>query len=235
MNSSDNAFARFFGVIARKQTYLNMLHVLLSFPLGLFYFVFLVTGLAVGIGTIIIWIGLLILAMVMAAWFLFILFERQLAAGLLQVKMNPLETPRTRMAGTTWRKVVAYLKNPVTWKGLLYLFLKFPLGVGFFSVGTSFLAITISFLAAPIGYRFFYPEVWFTMEKIWRVDTLGEAMILFVVGALLLFVTLHLINGMARISAQLAKALLDNPSDHSQEVLTEGEFSNQLKSQDDQE
>ena len=104
----------------------------------------------------------------MAAWFLFILFERQLAAGLLQVKMNPLETPRTRMAGTTWRKVVAYLKNPVTWKGLLYLFLKFPLGVGFFSVGTSFLAITISFLAAPIGYRFFYPEVWFTMES-WRV------------------------------------------------------------------
>lgn len=235
MNSSDNAFARFFGVIARKQTYLNMLHVLLSFPLGLFYFVFLVTGLAVGIGTIIIWIGLLILAMVMAAWFLFILFERQLAAGLLQVKMNPLETPRTRMAGTTWRKVVAYLKNPVTWKGLLYLFLKFPLGVGFFSVGTSFLAITISFLVAPIGYRFFYPEVWFTMEKIWRVDTLGEAMILFVVGALLLFVTLHLINGMAWISAQLAKALLDNPSDHSQEVLTEGKFSNQLKSQDDQE
>jgi hypothetical protein len=34
---------------------------LLAFPLGVVYFVFLVTGFSLGIGTLIIWIGMIIL------------------------------------------------------------------------------------------------------------------------------------------------------------------------------
>lgn len=211
MDTGENVFKRFFGVIARGQTYLNLLHVLLAFPLGLFYFVFLVTGLSVGIGTIIVWVGLVILALVMAAWWLFILFERQLAVGLLRVEMDPLETPNTREAQTTWKKIGAYLGNPVTWKGLLYLFLKFPLGLAIFIVSTVAISLTAYFITAPLTYQFINPEVWFTFNTFWRIDTLSDAMIALVIGAVLLFVTLHLVNGMAWISGWLAKVLLGNP------------------------
>ena len=38
-----------FGVVWEPRTYLNVLYLLISLPLGTFYFVFLVTGLALGI------------------------------------------------------------------------------------------------------------------------------------------------------------------------------------------
>jgi len=40
---------QFFGVAAREGTYLNIIYLLLAFPLGCAYFVFLVTGLSLGL------------------------------------------------------------------------------------------------------------------------------------------------------------------------------------------
>ncbi len=212
MDTTEKALKRIFGVIARGQTYLNLIYVLLAFPLGLFYFVFLVTGLSVGIGLAIVWVGLLILALMLGAWWLFILFERQLATGLLQVKLDPLETPKTKDAQTTWKKIGAYLSNPVTWKGLLYLFLKFPLGIILFVLVVTFVSVTLSFLAAPLFYSFgYFPEIWFTASTYWQINSLGEAMILSVAGIPMIFITLHLVNGLAWISGWLAKVLLGNP------------------------
>ncbi len=59
MNETTNStqkryIKRFFGVVARGQSYLNMIYLLLAFPLGVCYFVFLVTGLSLGIGLLII-------------------------------------------------------------------------------------------------------------------------------------------------------------------------------------
>ncbi len=51
----------FFGVIARPQSYINIFYLLLAFPLGIAYFVFLVTGISVGASLIIIWVGIPIL------------------------------------------------------------------------------------------------------------------------------------------------------------------------------
>lgn len=212
MDNTEIVLKRIFGVIARGQTYLNLIYVFLAFPLGLFYFVFLVTGLSVGVATVIIWIGVLILVLVMGASWLFILFERQLAIGLLQVKMDPLETPKTREAQTFWKKIGAYLTNPTTWKGLLYLFLKFPLGIVYFCVLVTFVAVTFSFLGAPFYYSFFHAEVYLSPTYYWTVDTLGKAMALFVAGIPMLFVTLHVVNGMAWISGWLSKVLLGNPA-----------------------
>ena len=39
-----------FGPATERQTYLNLLYLLLSFPLGIAYFVFLTTGLSLGTG-----------------------------------------------------------------------------------------------------------------------------------------------------------------------------------------
>lgn len=211
MEQTDTVAKNIFGVIARGQTYLNLLYNLLAFPLGLFYFIVLIVGLSVGIGTVIIWIGLLILALMLGAWWLFILFERQLASGMLKVKLGVVDTPKTQSAQTIWKKIGAYLSNPVTWKGLLFLFLKFPFGLVVFVVLVTLGSIVLYLLTAPVTYQFFCPEVWFTFNTYWKIDTLSDAMIAFVISVPLIFVTLHVSNGLAWVSGWLAKVLLGNP------------------------
>src|SRR5512142_3250624 len=99
MESLKSSLSKFFGVVIRGQTYLNALYLLLAFPLGLFYFVFLVTGLSVGIGTVIIWVGLLILALVFAGWYAMLAFEREMAIGMLRENIPPMS--RENLAGKT--------------------------------------------------------------------------------------------------------------------------------------
>jgi len=48
----------FFKVIVSGQAYLNLFYLLVAFPLGVFYFVFLVSGLSAGVSLAIIWVGI---------------------------------------------------------------------------------------------------------------------------------------------------------------------------------
>ncbi len=208
-----DAFKKFFGVVAQGQSYLNMLYLLFSFPLGLFYFVFLVSGLAIGISTIIIWIGLLFLVAVFAVWYALIIFERQLAIWMLREEIAPIvreEIPNQ----TTWQRFVSAVKNPVTWKGLLYLFARFPLGVFSFVVLVTLLSISLSLLGAPLYYNLVSPEVDITlfsgMENPVVIDTLSEALIASLVGLLLLIGSMHVFNGLAWVSGKFARVMLGN-------------------------
>ena len=83
-----------FAVAWRSRTYLRILYLLLAFPLGLFYFVFLVTLIATGVATALIagiGIGLLLLAL--ACWFGFAGLERILAIHWLGVRVPPRSVP----------------------------------------------------------------------------------------------------------------------------------------------
>ena len=88
----------FFGVIAEPQSYINILYLLLGLPLGIAYFVFLVTGISVGAGLIIIWVGVPILALVLAGSWAICEFERILAVTLLKEEIP--RTTRTRSSVT---------------------------------------------------------------------------------------------------------------------------------------
>jgi hypothetical protein len=222
MEPKSNFFDRFFGVIVHKQTYLNALYLLLAFPLGLFYFIFLVTGLSLGISLVIIWVGLLLLAVVFAAWYGMLVFERRMAISLLHVDIPPMA--RESYAGkTTWQKVKAALANPVTWKGLLYLFAKFPLGILSFVVLVTFLSLSVSLLAAPFYYQWVQPQVSLDLggrmlnNSIWLVDTLPEALLACFAGLAMAFLSLHIFNGLAWVSGRFARVMLGNFS--SQPVL----------------
>ncbi|HWR65274.1 MAG TPA: sensor domain-containing protein [Bellilinea sp.] len=210
MNQNKSLFDQVFGVVARGQTYLNFLYLFLAFPLGLIYFIFLTVGLSLGIGTIIIWIGLAILALVIAGWWLMASFERVMAINMLKVDIPPMTTAKLEKATTTLDKLGAYLSNPVTWKGLAYLLIKFPLGTLSFVVLTTFTVTTVVLLSAPIVFPFFNPvvELWNTSIV---VDTMAEASVGFVIGLALLFVSLHIFNGLAWVSGQFAKVMLGNP------------------------
>jgi two-component system, OmpR family, phosphate regulon sensor histidine kinase PhoR len=111
-----------------KQSYKNIGYLFCSFLLSLCYFVLIVPGILLGIGTLIIWLGVPILFVVTWLWWQFAAFERFLAIRWLGVVIAPLDAGSPRLDGW-WQVFQARLSNRMTWKILAYLLLKFPLSV----------------------------------------------------------------------------------------------------------
>jgi hypothetical protein len=201
---------KFFRVMGSGQAYLNLVYLLLSFPLGIFYFVFLISGLSIGFPLLIIWVGIPILLLVGAGWWLLAAFERQMAIHWLKEDIAPMTQPAAE-GEDLWARFKDYFLNPVTWKGLLYLFLKFPLGIFSFVVLITFVSLTVSFLAMPVLYQGFAaltPEIDFGGGFIWYIDNINDALLATVIGVFLWPVTLHALNGVTWLHAKLAKFLL---------------------------
>jgi hypothetical protein len=206
MNETLTPFSRFFRVFIRPQTYLNLVYLLLAFPLGLFYFIFLVVGISTGISLIIIWVGILILAVVLAgSWFL-AAFERLSANALLQAEILPITLPE-KPGSSLWQRVKSYLESPSTWKGMLFLFLKFPLGLISFILTTVLLAISLGLMAAPLVYPYI-PVTFFTQS----VNTLPEALGVFLFGFLVLTGSLHVFNFYAGLMKHFSRSMFGSES-----------------------
>ena len=207
------------SVITRQQTYVNVFYLLLSFPLGIGYFVFLVTGLSVGFGLLVIWVGVPILALVLAGSWVLSRLEQEIANRVLRLDIPSIIFPRTsnplsadatglgfteRVFARTWRQVKALLSDRLTWTGMVYLFLKFPLGVASFVIVVTLASVTASLLGAP-----FYYWVGDGIDfGIWQVDQLWEALILMLAGVPSLFISLHLFNATAYVSGRIARVML---------------------------
>jgi hypothetical protein len=194
------ALRAFFGVVVRGQSYRNLLYLALSFPLGLGYFIFLVTGLSVGASLIIIWVGIPILLFTLAGWWVMGMFERELVISLLRVDIPPMS--RETASGGAWARLKAHLRNPVTWKCLAYLYVEFPFGIAALTVLAT-AGLLASFVAAPV----IYPWVDWSIGS-WEIDTLGEAFIWPVPGLLGALILMHVMNGMAYVWARFARLML---------------------------
>lgn len=195
--TNQSAVTRFFSVIIEPQTYLNLLYLLLSFPLGIGYFVFLVVGFSVGIGLLIVWVGVPILLLMIAAWWGLAAFEHQLAVWLLRMKMPPM-CPHISPKTDLWEKIKAHFKNPVTWKSLAYLFVKFPLGIFSFVLVVTLLSVSIAMML-PVFSIFIFPVK----------HLVGLPLVIIsLMGLLLLIASLHIFNGLAKVSGHWARMML---------------------------
>ena len=116
--------------------------------------------------------------------------------------MAPEPSGRPR---SLWKTVQEFLSNPVTWKGMGYLFLKFPLGIFSFILTTVLLALPVAFLLAPLAWGF--DDVYYDIP-FWNVDTFGETLILAAMGVVGLLVSIQLLNGLALVWRELAGVML---------------------------
>lgn len=190
----------FFNVVARRSTYGNIAYVWLAFPLGLTYFVLLTTGSALSIGLSLLWIGLL----VMLAFVLSIRglgnFERLLSKWLLG---EPVAMP-AGAAGETkaWPRLKSILKDPATWKGALFLLVKFPVGLTCWIVSVVSFAVSLGFILAPFdqGGTLYLGD--------WTIHDPTGGLLISAFGALLLLVTLHVHNAMGALWRFMARHLL---------------------------
>jgi hypothetical protein len=197
---------RFFQVALEGQTYLNILYLLLAFPLGLAYFIILVTGFSLGFGLAVIWIGLLILALMVAVWWIMAVVERQLAIWLLHEQVPPMSRP-TSSGQDLWARAKSHLANPVTWKSLVYLFVKFPLGILSFVVVVTCLSLSAGLIAAPFLHPYGALEL-----GVWRIESQSQAWFVAVIGVVVALLSMHLMNGLAWVSGRLARLMLGNAS-----------------------
>jgi len=195
-----------FGPATRTQTYLNVLYHLLAFPLGIAYFVFLITGVSLGAGLLILLIGFPILYVVLAVCRALGALERWMARSVLNVRVpTPLPPP----AGSgLWQAFKAVIVDVQTWKTFCYLLLKFPFGILSFVVVVTALTTSVALILAPLTYGVTTIDF-----GAWQVDSKDEAAVWCLVGFVLLILSMHLMNWLARIWGRFAQIMLgpDDP------------------------
>lgn len=183
-----------------------VIYLWLSFPLGLFWFVGLVVGFAVGLPLTILWIGFAILAVTLAGAWLAAGLERQLAIHLLGADVPPRIPLRAGKA-----RVRDIAVSPALWKGLLFLGLRFPFGLVGWVFSIVSLAISSSFLLAPWVELTGFDDLDLVLDirpVFWNVDTPLELWQLSALGYGLLVVSLHTHRAMGWAWARLAEWLL---------------------------
>ncbi|WMW25976.1 sensor domain-containing protein [Methanolobus sediminis] len=191
------AIREFLMVAFKKQTYLNILYLLFSFPLGTAYFIFLVTGLSFGFGLLIVWVGIPVLLLIFLAWWEIASFERQMAIWLLGTEIPSMYT-QSFYGDSILNKFIQRVKSPVTWKALIFLLLKFPLGIFSLVLMVVLLGLTLTMLFTPVLY----------LLGVSDVNSALEAFIVSLSGMLVGFVSLHVLNMLAIISGNFARIML---------------------------
>jgi hypothetical protein len=200
-----DALRHFIGAPFRPRTYGNLLYLLLALPLGVAYFVFLSVGLTAGFGLTLIWIGIPLLALVFAGTWAFAAFERQAAIHLLGAAVPPMAPPPTGEARTAWQRAGDFFANPVTWKGMGFLLLKFPLGVVSFVATVVLLSVSGALVLAPL---FWDLEGLSIDTVVFRVDSPGGAWACSLLGVGLIFLSLNLLNALGSVWRGTATLLL---------------------------
>jgi hypothetical protein len=207
-NRSRQAILGFLKAPLTLRSYANLAYLLLAFPLGLAYFLFLVVGLSVGFGLAIVWVGVPILLLVLLGSWGLAALERRLAIGLLGAEVPPMAPREDQGPRSLGSQLGGFLKNPVTWKGLGFLLLKFPLGLAGFVFTVTTLAISVALLLTPFFYAWNPPELFYG----WYADTPARALLCSVLGLGLVWITLNLLNGLAWFWKTLAEAALGEAS-----------------------
>ena len=190
-------------------TYGRIAYLLIALPLGIVWFTFLVTAIAVGLGTAITLIGIPILVGTLYAWRWAAKLERRLIASLTGVQIEDPYRPEPEGAGWS-RRISTRLGDPASWKDLVFLLIQLPLGIASFTAAAVVLGLALSWIAAPAWY-------WSTPEGIElgiaTVDTLGEALLLVPLGLVVAFLGIPALGQLGRLYGLLAKLLLGSTPD----------------------
>lgn len=190
-------------------TWTAAIYLWLAFPLGLLWFVGLLVGFAAGLPLTIVWIGFALLAATLAgAWFAEGL-ERQLAIRLLGAAVPPRIA---RQSGPERpARIGDVLGGPALWKGLVFLALRFPLGLASWLFSLVSLVVSTAFLFAPWVELAGWEELDLVVDirpAFWVVDTTAELWLLSLAGYALLVVSLHAHRALGWAWARLAEWLL---------------------------
>jgi len=201
-----SALASFFGVALEARTYGALFYMLLSLATGTFFFTWVVTGLSLSLGLMVLIIGIPVAVLFFGSVRGLSLLEGRLVEALLGERMprRPTYADRSR----SWlQRIGDMFTDGRTWLTLLYFVLMLPLGIVYFTIATTLLSTSIGFIWAPVAALFSSDYVGIHIDGI-QMLPVWVTPLLAMVGVLLLFATLHLARGIGRLHGMMAKHLL---------------------------
>ena len=195
------SLARFARVARDPQSYRNLLYLALALPLGVGYVTVLAVGLSAGVGLAVILVGLAVLLATLFALRAMATVERMLARNLLRITIHP--PIEGDIDPTLRQRVQLWLRDPVTWKSLVFLLAKLPMGIVAATLIVTFGLMSLLITLAPV-IVLFTPVIFFG----WAIDDPLQALAGVPPGVLLLLCCLHLFNGLAWIYGVSARIML---------------------------
>ncbi len=195
----------FFSVLGEAQTYLNIVYILIAFPLSIAFFTLVVTGISLSAGLLVIAIGFFIFIGTLLMIRGFRWLDIQLTRTLLGRNIPVEETIATDKTFSAFLKKL--FGSPSTWKGFVhYLLIKFPLDTAIWSITISLIATTFYLLSAPILSQFW----WFEDDEAarWLLKIFGSIYAFPFLGIIVGMLSLHAFRGFAFISRELNQAML---------------------------
>lgn len=204
-----------FGPLVEPRTYANFAYLALGLPLATAWFSYVVTMLATSAGMLVTLLGLPLLGLTLVTSRGLASLDCRLTEALLGVEMPRVAALRPR-AGGFWRTVKMRLVDREAWTDCAYLLLRFPVAVFTFTVAISFLGSALWMIGQPLlvaaGVHSQYPW-WFSDQHfvIRRLD-MPRALLFVVPGIILFFVSLHVVNMLADLSARFTRGMIGRVS-----------------------
>ena len=189
-----------------KRLALQTTHLLLDFPLGIFWFVVIVTGISTGLGLLITLIGLPILTVTFLLVRAGAELEIRRTEAFLGIEVR--RPPKTPPVQGWLAKLLAPFRDPASWKALLYHGLVLPVR-GVFDFVIVVTLVTTSGAAAALPFYFWalpHHGIQINDHSYWN-DPWQIALIT-LAGLVLGYVTVWVIRGLAWVDVQFVRGLL---------------------------
>ena len=186
------------------RTYGTAAYLLLGLPLGILEFVLVVTGLSLGLGLVVTLLGIPVLVATLLLVRALASFERRLAWTLLEAPLPHVRTLPDEPDGVFWARLRNLVLSGRTWRELVFLLLRLPLGIVDFVVVTTLVGLALSGFAVPV-------TVLAGAESElgdWRIDTFAESLAFVPVSLVFLLVGARLVLGWRAVPAFVATSLL---------------------------
>lgn len=180
----------------------NLIYLLLSLPIGILYFVVLITGFSLGAGLLITLIGIPILVAMIFVTYILGDLDRKMTSLLLGVNIAKPEA-RPSNDDSARAILVAQVKSLQFWKELGYLLLKMPLGVISFTIAIVLVTLSLGLIAAPFIVTY-VPAAQIQLWNGFEINTMQRAVVTAVVGLGLGAISVVLINGYAKFMGAIS-------------------------------
>jgi hypothetical protein len=212
--TNGNVLGGFFAVYTDPRTYGSLFFMLLSMLTGIVYFTIVITGLSLSLG-----LAVLIIGVPFFLAFIGVVRAMSLGEGLLLEAVTGERMPRRPVhpgaPSHFMARIGAMLSDSRTWSTLAYVILMLPLGVRYFTIAVTGVSTGLGLVAAPflaLADWLSDPEWLGPIElgPAWLENPVGYVLC-GIVGVLLLTGVMHLVRGVGRLHARMAKMLLVTP------------------------
>jgi uncharacterized membrane protein len=202
-----SALSRFFGVAADWKVWSALIYFVLSLGTGIAYFTWVVTGISLSAGLLVLIIGIPFAGLFMLSVWGISLIEGRIVEALLGVRMPRRPAFSDKHLGL-WARFKTLISDRYTYLSMLYMILQLPLGIVYFTVFVTLIAVSASLVALPLVQLVFHQPL-FRSPAFDGYFVPGWLVFLAVIaGILLFFSTLHLTAWVGRLHAKWAKMML---------------------------